>query len=330
MVPRMEPLHGRLREREFVMMKLPGMLQGSLRGLLLLCVGVTLQVTAASAAVLTLTDPFTDGVRAGGSDNSGILWYDRSTSSTMTIVNDAVIGTGNALELTLTNTTVTSRGFMGVLSGLTLDLLNTGDSINLTFDFRFIPTAINSGGTTTAPGSSNSGLTFGLYNSNGTISGGDNSMNQDNDFGFRADFGTGANSNIFIGKEDNTTSGTAGGTGTTSSGDTLTVGLNPGSIPVNINDFEKHSAQFRLTKSAAGVDILVGFDGNTVATGTSVAPFTSFDEIMFSQGGGSSFRIDNVVLTFTPIPEPGGVLLAIGGVAGLLVVQRRRAAAVPC
>lgn len=136
-----------------------------------------------------------------------------------------------------------------------------------------------------------------------------------------ADFGTGANSNIFIGKETNLTS-SAGGTGT-GSGDTLAVTLDPGSVPVNINDFLKHTGQFQLTKSAAGVDILVGFDGNTVATGTSTVPFTSFDEIMFSQGGGN-FIIDNVVLTATVIPEPSSMILVGCGLGAFLVWRRRR------
>ena len=272
---------------------------------------VLLTAAHSSAAPLALTDPFTDGSQVGGSDNSGIAWYDRSTNSALSVGNDTVIGTGNALVWTPKDSTVNSRGFTGVLSGLTLNLDNIGDSAKFTFDFHFF----------TVPQASSFGLTFGFYNSNGSIVAADDSVNQDNDFGYRTDFGTGATSGIAIGKEANVGGGGTG-TGTT---DTAALTLQPGSVPVNINDAAKHSASFNLERTSGGIEVTVGFDGQTVGTATSVSQlYTSFDEIVFSQGSATKYAIDNVVLT-SNVPEPGtaaGLLLG----ASLLGLRRRRAA----
>lgn len=268
-----------------------------------------LGLPVSSRAAVSMFDPFTDGDKAAGSDNSGIAFYDRSTNSVLSIAADAVIGSGNALRLDLSDNTVTNRGFTGVLGVGLISLATQGDYLDLKFDFRFLST----------PGSSNSGLTFGFYNSNGSVITADGAAAQDNDFGFRADFGTGANSSISIFKEQNTTS-SAGGAGTGTDG--LSVALEPGFTNVQINDTGKHSARMLLTKSAAGLDILVQYDGATVATGTSTAPYLVFDEILFSQGSGTDFNIDNVDVS-SNVPEPSSVLLAAGALS-LLGLRRRR------
>lgn len=284
-------------------------------------VATLILAVAPIAQALTLTDPFTDGSLTAGSDNSGIAWYDRSANSVLSIGNSPAIGSGNALIERLDNTGVASRGFVGVFNPIVLSLDNIGDTIKLTFDFALASTSATTGGplTTTAPNNSASGFTFGLYNSNGSVVTSNDTGTSDNDFGFRADFGTGATSNIFIGKENNAG---AGGLGTTTGTDTATVTLAAGSSPVQINDFLKHSASFQLTRVATGVEIVVEYDGATVATGTSTVPFTSFDEIVFSQGGGNNFHVDNVVLT--NVPEPALAVSLLGGIGMLLGFRRRR------
>jgi len=256
-----------------------------------------------------LTETFTDGTLAGGADNSGISWYDRSVNSGVSVASDATIGSGNALTWTPNNNTVTSRGFTGVFTNDTFALAAVGDTIDVKFDFRF----------TAIPANSTSGLTFGLYNSNGTTITADDSGAQDNDFGYRTDLGTGTSASIFLGKETNAG---AGGTGTTTSGDTATITLAT-STPVAINDTAKHSGQFTLTRTASGIDISVGYDGSTVATGSSTsALFTTFDEFVFSQNSATTYRIDNFVVT-SNVPEPTmSVGLLLG--AGMLAMRRRR------
>ncbi|HSI34995.1 MAG: PEP-CTERM sorting domain-containing protein [Phycisphaerae bacterium] len=277
-----------------------------IRSLWVAAVAGVLGVAApAGAAPTLLTDPFTDGQKVGGADNSGINWWDRSANNSLTVGADPTLGSSMLFSIV-----TTSRSFTGVLVGQKLDLVNDGDSIDLKFDFRFVA----------GPNNSTAGITFGLYNSNNSPVTAEDTVEQDNDFGFRADFGSGTTSAIFIGKESNST---AGGTGSgTPAGDTLAVGLNPGSIPVAVNDQLKHSAQMTLTKSPTGVDVAVYYDSVLVASGTSTSPFTSFDEIVIGQVGGANYRIDNVVLA-SNVPEPG-VVGIVGAAVAVLGMRRRR------
>jgi hypothetical protein len=280
---------------------------------------LALRATCAAASAAILTDPFTDGNRTGGADNSGIAWYDRSANSNLSIVNDATLGTGNALSWNPNDNTVTNRGFTGVFTGGQALLTNVGDSITLNFDFRFTGTTLNTA----------SGLTFGFYNSNGSAITADDAAAQDNDFGYRVEFGTGTTSGIYLGREQNSgAGGTGSGTGDTS---TITLGT---STPVMINDTAKHTAEFSLTRTATGINLVARYDNTIVATGTvtptspspSTALFSTIDEIVFSQASGTQYRIDNVVVNASnfAIPEPSTWALALG-IVGLLVWQRRRA-----
>jgi len=299
----------------------------------------TFRVSAASAALLfaaashssaftTYTDPFTDGDKVAGADNSGIRWYDRSTNSTLTINDTAATGlTGNALNLNLGNssnstpgTNVANRGFIGVL-GTTFIPTAIGDSIRLSFDFQLRPTGTNVAGTTftTAPVNAAEGITFGFYNSNGTPVTDDNQTASDNDSGIRGSFGTGTTLAADLAREANSA---AGGLGTTTATDSASFVASGTSTPSAINDFNKHSAQLVLTLTALGeYTVSMMLDGNTIATATTPQnTYTRFDEIVFSQGGSNNFSIDNVVVNI--IPEPSALLL--GGMGALALLRRRR------
>ena len=276
--------------------------------------------SAMASAVVTLSDPFTDATRNGGADNSGIAWWDRSANSTLNIGNDATLGTGNALLWAATNTATTNRGIVGTFSQAFN--LSVGDSISMTFDFRLATTSIAAGGSTTTPGNSTQGLTFGFYNSNGTAVAADDSTASDNDFGYHGGVGSGtANGNAIV-QEGNVG---GGGLGTTTAGDTpntvFTLSTNAATA---INDFNKHTGEFTIVISGAGIaTITTKIDGVTIAEGSNGSAYTSFDEVVFSQGGGNSFRLDNVVVT-TTVPEASTAAALLGGLAMMCGIRRRK------
>ena len=266
----------------------------------------------AGAAVL-FSAPFTAGPLVGGTDASGINWYDRSANTDISVVNDtAGIGAGNALSMFRTATGMTNRGIVGTLSQ-PLTLAAPGDTITLSFSFRFIST-----GGSTSPADAVGGFTFGLYNSNGTVVTANNASTSDNDSGFRGEFGSGAEEAVAIFKEIN--SG-AGGLGTGIDGGTVTV-INP--VNVQVNDFLPHTGSITLTyNSPTDLAIALMYDGAAVGSGTSSVPFLTFDEIVFSQGGGNGFNLDNVVVE-SNIPEPGtAALMGLCAILGLAGHRRR-------
>lgn len=287
--------------------------------------GLFVIATLASASAITSTsDTFTDGLKVGGSDNSGIAWYDRSANSDLTVDSTSAPNlTGNALNFNLgtgsvAGNTVNNRGFVGAFS-TTFTPTNIGDSLTLSFDFQFraTPTAVLPSSTfTSAPQNASEGLTFGFFNSNGSPATADSSTESDNDFGIRGSFGSGATLSAALFRETNSA---AGGLGTQTSSDSASFASTTTASAVN--DFAKHNAQLTITLSSLGnYTVQMALDGNTIATGTTaVGTYTSFNELAFSQGGGNALSIDNVVVTV--VPEPTSAAL---GALGLLALLRRR------
>lgn len=268
----------------------------------------------AGAAIL-FSDPFTDGDLVAGADNSGIAWYDRSVNSGISIVDDAAgINSGNALRFARTGAAMNNRGLVGVLNQ-TITLANPGDFVTLSFSFRLISTA-----GTTSPNDSTVGFTFGLYNSNSSVVSGNDTVDSDNDFGFRGEFGTGTISAVGAFKETNVP-GSAGGLGTGSDGGAVTLNS---PVAVGVNDFTTHTGSITLTyNSPSDLNIALMYDGGAVGNGTSSVPFLAFDEIVFSQGGSNGFVLDNVEVT-SNVPEPGmASLVALFGVMGIAGYRRR-------
>lgn len=121
--------------------------------LILLAAGLT-----AGGAQIVVHDPFTDGNRSNttGGDTLGLVYYMGQTASTISITNDSGgIGTGNAM-LFVPQTGAGFQKFLAYFGPVTLT--NPGDSITVTFNFRFL----------TNPPNLNSGLRMGLYNTMGS------------------------------------------------------------------------------------------------------------------------------------------------------------------
>jgi hyaluronate lyase len=112
---------------------------------------------AASGATLIVSDSFTDGSRSNtGGNPLELVYYMGQTSSTLTVTNaGAPFGTSNALYFS----PAPNSGFGKFLAYFgPVTLANPGDSVTLTFNYRFL----------VAPTNINAGLRAGLYNSNGT------------------------------------------------------------------------------------------------------------------------------------------------------------------
>ena len=151
------------------------------------------------------------------------------------------------------------------------------------------------------------------------------SGNSDNDRGFRGSIGSGATFAAGVFRETNSGAGGLGTTteiaGTPPTYDSVNL-TSAGSTAVRVNDFLKHSGLFTMTRTGADeYTFEVRYDSAVVATGTSViGAYTSFNEVVFSQGGGNNFSIDNVTVTF--VPEPASAML--GALGALALLRRRR------
>jgi hypothetical protein len=274
---------------------------------LALLIGATLSCTAAEAA--TLFDPFTDGALVGGADASGLSWYRRSANQAIGIVNDSAgLGSGNALQLTIPGGVQINRPILGVFSDFTL--VNEGDQISLTLDFRFAAT----------PGNVADGWRFGFYNANGTVMTSNGGSESDNDFGYLATIGTGTSSSFNLYEELNTS-----GAGETGFG-TDRISLSPTvNATAAISNTAEHTLVFTVTKTASGVSIATTVDGISLGSGVdTTAPYLTFNEVLISHGTPQAYLIDNVTVTTTAVPEPGAAALLGVGVLSLFGWRRSR------
>lgn len=237
---------------------------------------LTLPLASASAS-LFVNDGFTDGGRTNGSDTSDVPWYTIGTP-TLAVVSDTGIGSGNACRITPTG------GFQGSVGNFPAAVsLADGDSITLTFQWRYT-------------GTSNLNLAnrlrFGIYNSGGTLTSTDNTSSiRSNDQGYAGTTNPGAasatGSAIFREAAD---------TGDILTGATfLQIGSAGGSVNAGTT---AHAAELTLTRTGNSLAIASRIDGQPQATATDTSPLTyTFDEVAISLSGSSvssPLLIDNV------------------------------------
>ena len=242
---------------------------------------VALPPSLSSTTSLIASDGFTDGDRTNGTDALGCAWYTMG-SPTAAIVNDTVIGAGNALKLT------TSAASQGMVANLPSPVtLAEGDSVALSFSCRFTGTANLNGNTL---------LRFGLYNSNGTLTGTDGTSP-----GARADD---------VGYCGYTNPGLMSGTSTMvtrkSSWGELTQALTPfGNTGYSINSgTTAHNTTLTILRAGSNLVVSASIDGQRAATGIDSAPLTyTFDEFAFSISGTSisPFILDNMQVNAVPL-----------------------------
>lgn len=185
-----------------------------------------------------------------------------SSGGTLSVTDDATMGSGNALATDATGTfTITRANFAPIA------LANPGDSLHLSFDFRY----------TQAPPNVGSGLRFGLYNNAGD--------------GFLVQHGIGGATGWALAED------TAGDGGYGSGG---TVSGLASATRASINDQEPHAFSITLTKTATGILVSGGADGSTI-TFIDTTPVTASLETLALRHGNltADFAIDNVHLEVT-------------------------------
>lgn len=279
-------------------------------------------VTSISQGATVVNETFTDGDRALGSDSQDVAWYkvNEGTAGNMaiTIANDAVLGGGKSLQMVPTGATRKAL----VANFADTSISNVGNSISLSFDFRF-----------TSIVNSQRNFRFGLLNSSSTVVNNDQLAGDasgqvaGNDVGYFGAFSVGTSVGARTVK-DKATNAYLLGSPTTPS-DMVTV-LDATTF-AGITNLSKHTAQLILTRDFDTVDHLnidlyldgtlitaggVSGDDRSLASGT-----TTFNEICISSYANDiGFAIDNVAVNV--IPEPA--TMAILGLGGLFISRRRR------
>lgn len=206
--------------------------------------------------------------------------------TTLSIADDSSgIGDGNTLDV------ATTQGFPQIAAEFPQVQLGVGDSVKLSFDFRF----------TQPPAANVEGFRFTLQSTFPPVG--------------TYLFSTG------MGGIDGTTWFRYNRVDAAGSGG---IGLsNLVGTDTNINDQLPHTASLQITRTAAGDDLIATVDNNIwTASDNSSNPFFNFDRVEIGLGDiATNFRLDNVIIT--TVPEPSGLLLAmLGGV--VFVVGGRR------
>ncbi|BCU79179.1 autotransporter-associated beta strand repeat-containing protein [Luteolibacter sp. LG18] len=223
---------------------------------------VSVSDSAGSLATLA-NDGFDTASPTIGNDSGDALdlgWT--GGGATLTLAADTTFGTGNALNMDATGT------FSGISAPFDpRSLVNTGDSLKLSFDFRYTQTVANNSG----------GFRFGLFNDDGD--------------GFGIQHGTGGATNYSV-TED---TGADGGFNSGGTVGTLTAGSH-----TSLNDQLKHTATFTLLKTATGMMVTGTVDGATISATDTTPVITTFTTIFIRNGGiNADLRVDNVKLDYT-------------------------------
>ena len=217
---------------------------------------------ADSAAVaVQVNDTFDAGTHTAGDDAGDaqdVAWV--ASGGTASVVADATIGTGNALHFDSTATFALTRAGFAPRA-----LVNVGDAVKLSFDFRYAEAPANT-----------TGLRFGLFNGSGD--------------GFCVQQGTGG-STAWVLVED---TGADGGYG---SGSTITT-LASGS-KATINDQVKHTCSLAITRTAAGLSLSGAVDGVAIGASDTSPVIATFDTIAVRNGSlNADYNLDNVRVDF--------------------------------
>src|ERR1051325_397124 len=144
--------------------------------------GLILLLAATSQAVIVVQDTFDVGSPPGrgndAADSLDLPYFSRQSTTTFSLVPDNFTGaTNNALRV---NNSINFLQIVGTLYGGgfgPIALTNVGDYVTLSFNFRRVGAPSNLGTGTKS-------MRFGLYDSNGTLTGADNDISSDDDFGY--------------------------------------------------------------------------------------------------------------------------------------------------
>jgi hypothetical protein len=292
-------------------------------------VAMLLLLPLVAGAQVYLNETFTDGDRASGSDALDGAWYTTS-GGTLSIANDAIIGSGNAMTFTPRTVDVNNTSpkyqqrIVGQLSS-PVTLTNAGDWVKLSFNVW-----VDSNTTSTI--ANNRIFRFGLFNSNITTFSADaldvnRSGNAGNDTGYMAAISVDPN--------------TRGDLLAETASDATFMGGSPVTILRNdamgtISENTKYAVSLLITRLTAAADSNVSveyqLDGVSKLLmsnfGSATSRYFSFDEVGIAGGNSTTpygyliYAVDNVVVQ--TIPEPATMSILAMGTLLLTRFQRRR------
>ncbi|MEH2280354.1 MAG: PEP-CTERM sorting domain-containing protein [Nostoc sp.] len=308
-----------------------------------LLLSVVTSFSEKAKAQVFVNDTFTDGGRTNGADPLDISWFEISSNFDQTVstppqiklgvVNDPILGTGNALNLDTPSFVTFNSSFLpphfalGTFAPVSLGN-NIGDALDLSFDFRFTTQPSLSSTSAEFPQIRGSGLRFGLYNSGDTPVTTDTLASLvgsgtpiEDDGGYLVVSGLAGTSSLGINRENfDSEDSITGGNGNIQLVSTT-------SVPT-INDTALHTANLvlkRLTPQL--VRLTTSIDGSSVETSDSGSGIiSSFNEIAVrSVFSNLDVNIDNVVLqtrTSTSVPEPSTNIALFGLGLGWLLKRK--------
>jgi hypothetical protein len=283
-----------------------------------------LLVTVAQAQVTLINDSFTDLARTNGADANDAQWRLLVGTTTETNMGGVTVTENYAAtgSLVVRSNNSSFSGSPQWTAGFSSTTLAIGDTISMSFTYA-----------STEDTSNATGLRFGFHNTMGTTQTSDlpgasaNAIYQD-DLSYQIwaprdvanqpiqMFATNvaarpldtslitSSSNTAIPGTASTTTSTAGAAG-------------------------PRTATFSLTRTATGYDYLSTYGGAVLSGSTTVVRTDTFDSIVLwsdLRGNLLNVSFDDVVVTYTAVPEPSTYAMIAGGLGlvGAIVVRRRR------
>lgn len=266
--------------------------------------GLTFTALSASASVL-LDDDFSSGVRNVQDLPSQSAWFN-SGSGGGTVVTDE--------ELVFA---ATSRYNTTYFTDSGAQSLAVGDSLSFTYT---VTTA--SGGV-----SGNNLLRIALLNSGGQRLTADNQGKVNTAFGGYVGYAFWTDPYSALAGKSSIQERNAGISddlfATTPTNPWTGLSTQPGT---NLSADIPYNGSLTITRTATGVNIVSVLNGVTVSVSDESSAFTAFDTISINGTGGftANSAFDNIVVTYTPVPEPSaGWLLGGAGLAFALIRRPR-------
>lgn len=270
----------------------------------------SLPVVAIQAAVL-LDDTFADGNRATQNLPTSAAWYHGESAG-----NQSLGVVSQTMELEFFTTANQLGQFVGYFTESGVTALQVGDTLSV--QFTLSASAIN--------GDANS-FRIGLFSSGGNRVGADGGIsdaafNGSNGYSFWTSLGT---ANGGFRQRTGTNNTLWNSTANANLGTQTVAGLSYAADTI-------HTLTLELER-ISGTEMVITFrdSAGNVATRTDTAGiFTGFDTFSIFAGNGTAgdvtFAFDDIRVTYTPVPEPGSVVLLPAGLAiGLLVCRRKSA-----